>query len=61
VKLEDLLGTIIRVDFIEHPIPIYGKLLEVSPYWIIIERKSGSRRMISLGRITGIESIEDLK
>ena len=61
MKLEGLIGTIIRVDLTEHPIPIYGKLLEVSPYWIIIERKSGSRRMISLGRITGIETIEDLK
>jgi len=61
LKLEGLLGTIIRVDMTEHPIPIYGKLLEVNPFWIIIERKSGTHRMISLGRITGIESTEDLK
>lgn len=26
-----------------HPVPLYGKLLEVCPYWIIIERKSGSK------------------
>lgn len=58
--LEDFIGTVIRIDLTERSLPIYGKLLEVTPYWIIIERKNGSHRMISRGRITGIESTEDL-
>jgi len=60
MMLEDFLGSIIRVDLLERSIPIYGRLIEVTPYWIIIERKNGSRRMISQGRITGIECTEDL-
>lgn len=58
--LEDFLGSIIRIDLLERSIPIYGRLIEVTPYWIIVERKNKSHRMISRGRITGIECTEDL-
>ena len=46
-------------DIKELGLPLYGKLIEVAPYWITIERKDGSSRIISKGRIMGIEPVRD--
>lgn len=54
-ELNALIGKIIRVDIKEFDIPLYGKLIEVAPYWIDIERKDGRHRRISKARIAGIE------
>lgn len=54
-ELNALIGKIIRVDIKEFDIPLYGKLIEVAPYWIDIERKDGRNRRISKARIAGIE------
>jgi len=54
-ELKNLIGKVLRIDTAAHDIPLYGRLLEVKPYWILIERKSGAKRMISRARITGIE------
>lgn len=54
-ELTDLIGKIIRVDVKERKFPHYGKLIEVQPYWITIEMKSGNHFIISKGRIVGIE------
>jgi hypothetical protein len=56
-ELNELIGNVLRIDTIGHDIPLYGRLLEVKPYWILIERKSGTHRMISRARITGIEMV----
>ena len=56
-ELNALIGKIIRVDIKEFDIPLYGKLIEVAPYWIDIERKDGRHRRISKARITGIEPV----
>jgi hypothetical protein len=58
-ELRLLIGKILRIDIKELGIPLYGRLLEVSPFWITIERKNGSNRIISKGRILGIEPVKD--
>ena len=55
--LNELIGKILRIDITELSIPLYGELLEVQPYWIVVEKKNGKRRMISRGRIIGIEPV----
>ena len=56
-ELESLIGKILRIDIKELGIPLYGRLIEVTPYWIDIERKDGSNRIISIARIAGIEPV----
>ncbi len=58
-NLKALIGAVLRIDIKELSIPLYGRLLEVQPYWIVIEKKDGKRRMISRGRIVGIENVGD--
>ena len=58
-ELKPFLGKILRIDIKDLDIPLYGKLIEVTPYWIDIERKNGSNRIISKARITGIEPVRD--
>ena len=58
-ELIPFVGKILRIDVSEFSIPLYGKLIEVAPYWITIERKDGSSRIISKGRILGIEPVRD--
>jgi hypothetical protein len=58
-ELKTLIGKILRIDIKELGIPLYGRLLEVSPFWITIERKNGSNRIISKARIMGIEPVRD--
>jgi hypothetical protein len=55
----NLYGKILRIDIKDLDIPLYGKLIEVTPYWIDIERKNGSNRIISKARIIGIEPVRD--
>lgn len=55
--LDKLLGQILRIDLKDFGIPLYGRLIEVAPFWITIERKDGSKRIISKARITGAEPV----
>ena len=56
-ELKNLIGKVLRIDTAEYDIPLYGRLLEVQPYWIVIEKRDGKHRMISRGRIVGIETV----
>ena len=56
-NLKAFIGAVLRIDIKDRNIPLYGRLLEVQPYWIVIEKKDGKRRMISKGRIVGIETV----
>jgi hypothetical protein len=56
-ELKALIGKILRIDITELSIPLYGELLEVQPYWIVIEKRNGKHRMISKARIIGIEPV----
>lgn len=56
IELDALIGKIIRVD-IGMKLPRFGKLIEVHPWWIVIEMKYGKHLMISKGRIVGIELV----
>ncbi len=56
-ELKALIGAVLRIDAAELSVPLYGRLLEVRPYWIVIEKRDGSKRMVSLGRIIGIETV----
>jgi hypothetical protein len=56
-ELTALIGAVLRIDATELSVPLYGRLLEVHPYWIVIEKRNGKRRMISRGRIVGIETV----
>jgi hypothetical protein len=56
-ELKALIGAVLRIDITEHDLPLYGRLLEVHPYWIVIEKRDGSKRMVSRGRIVGIETV----
>ena len=58
-ELNTLIGKILRIDIRERDAPLYGRLIEVTPFWITIERKDGRHRIISKGRITGIEPVRD--
>jgi hypothetical protein len=58
-ELESLIGKILRIDIRERDAPLYGRLIEVAPFWITIERKDGRHRIISKARITGIEPVRD--
>ena len=58
-ELIPFVGKILRIDIKELGLPLYGKLIEVAPYWITIERKDGSSSIISKGRIMGIEPVRD--
>jgi hypothetical protein len=58
-ELNTLIGKILRIDIRERDAPLYGSLIEVAPFWITIERKNGSNRIISKARITGIEPVRD--
>jgi|GEM_PF-1342508 len=55
--MEQFLDKNLRIDILEFEIPIYGKLIEVKPFWIVVEKRNGKRRMISKARITGIEPV----
>ena len=55
--MEQFLDKILRIDILELKIPIYGKLIEIKPFWIIVEKRDGKRRMISKARIIGIEPV----
>ena len=55
--LNPFIGKILRIDLKELSIPLYGKLLEVRPLSIIIEKRDGYHRMISKARIIGIETV----
>lgn len=59
--LDTLSGKILRIDLKDFDIPLYGKLIEVAPFWITIERKDGSNRIISKARIIGAEPVRDQK
>ncbi|MDQ1273943.1 MAG: hypothetical protein QG591_2573 [Planctomycetota bacterium] len=56
-ELNALIGAVLRIDVTELRIPLYGRLIEVLPYWIVIEKRDGQHRMISRGRIVGIETV----
>jgi len=56
-ELNALIGAVLRIDITELPVPLYGRLMEVQPYWIVVEKKDGQHRMISRGRIVGIETV----
>jgi hypothetical protein len=56
-ELNALIGAVLRIDISEFSVPLYGRLLEVHPYWIVIEKRNGKRRMVSRGRIMGIETV----
>jgi len=56
-ELKNLIGKVLRIDTEGYAVPLYGRLLDVKPYWILVERKSGTHRMISIARITGIETV----
>jgi|WetSurMetagenome_2_1015567.scaffolds.fasta_scaffold03055_8 hypothetical protein len=56
-ELNALIGAVLRIDAAELSVPLYGRLLEVHPYWIVIEKRDGSKRMVSRGRIVGIETV----
>jgi len=58
-ELNTLIGKILRIDIRERDAPLYGRLIEVRPFWITIERKDGRHRIISKARITGIEPVRD--
>ena len=58
-ELNTLLGKILRIDIRERDTPLYGRLIEVTPFWITIERKDGRHRIISKARILGIEPVKD--
>ena len=58
-ELIPFVGKILRIDIKELGLPLYGKLIEVAPYWITIERKDSSTRIISKARIMGIEPVRD--
>jgi hypothetical protein len=58
-ELNTLIGKILRIDIRERDAPLYGRLIEVAPFWITIERKNGSNRIISIARIAGIEPVRD--
>jgi hypothetical protein len=58
-ELNTLLGKILRIDIRERDAPLYGRLIEVTPFWITIERKDGRHRIISKARIIGIEPVRD--
>ena len=58
-ELNTLIGKILRIDIRERDAPLYGRLIEVTTFWITIERKDGRHRLISIARITGIEPVRD--
>jgi hypothetical protein len=58
-ELIPFVGKILRIDIKELGLPLYGKLIEVCPFWITIERKDSSTRIISKARIMGIEPVRD--
>ncbi len=58
-ELNTLIGKILRIDIRERDAPLYGRLIEVAPFWITIERKDGRHRIISIARIAGIEPVRD--
>jgi hypothetical protein len=58
-ELNTLIGKILRIDIRERDAPLYGRLIEVTPFWITIERKDGRHRIISIARIAGIEPVRD--
>jgi hypothetical protein len=58
-ELNTLIGKILRIDIRERDTPLYGRLIEVAPFWITIERKDGNTRIISIARISGIEPVRD--
>jgi len=47
-ELIPFVGKILRIDIKELGLPLYGKLIEVCPFWII-----------SKARIMGIEPVRD--
>jgi hypothetical protein len=54
-----LLGIIARIDTERHKLPIFGKIISLSPQFLTIERKDGRLTLIKRKAILAIEPVKE--
>jgi hypothetical protein len=55
-EFNSLMGKILRIDSEHHKLPIFGKLIAISPRFLTIERKDGRMTLIKRKVILAIEA-----
>jgi hypothetical protein len=58
-ELDPFLGQIIRIDNEYHKLPLYGRLIAISPQFLTIERKDGRLTLIKRKAILAIEAVRN--
>lgn len=53
------LNKIVRIDSENHKLPIYGRLKEISPQFLAIERKDGHLTLIKKKAVLFIEAVRN--
>jgi hypothetical protein len=54
-----LLGRIARIDTERHNLPIFGRIISISPQFLTIERKDGHLTLIKRKAILAIEPVKN--
>jgi hypothetical protein len=54
-----LKGMIIRVDTERHPLPIYGKLIDISDQFLKLERRDGRITLIKPKTVLAVEPVSN--
>jgi hypothetical protein len=52
-------GKIVRIDNEHHNLPIFGRLIEISPQFLTIERRDGRLTLIKRKAILSIEAVRN--
>jgi RNase P/RNase MRP subunit p29 len=55
-EFNSLMGKILRIDSEHHKLPIFGRLVGISPQFLSIERKDGRLTLIKRKAILAIEA-----
>jgi hypothetical protein len=58
-EINPLLGKIVRMDTEHHKLPVFGRLLAISPQFLSIERKDGRLTLIKRKAILAIEPVKN--
>lgn len=58
-EISPLSGQIVRIDTEYHKLPIFGRLIAISPQFLTIERKDGRLTLIKRKAILAIEPVRN--
>lgn len=53
------MGKLVRIDNEHHKLPVFGRLIAISPQFLTIERKDGRLTLIKRKAILAIEAVKN--